>query len=503
VTGPAEGRPVRLALAGLLVLAAALRLFRLTALDLWIDEGASVWFASLDLTGLMKILESEANPGLFYLLLKGWLCLGGSDLWVRLPAAGFGVLGVWTVFALGRRVFKSDAAGLVAGLLVALSPFQLHYSQEVRAYTIWFDLMALSLLFLWRWAESGRLAHLLGFAGAAGLSFYSHYSTVFYLPAYLLMALILARPDRRRLGQLLVAHLVLGLLCLPGLDHFWLNARQVVVNFSIRPLTVPALKHVLDHLVAVTPGWRIPTWPLLLALLALTPPRRSSLSLAILVVLPLGLMILASLTVKPIILPRVVLPSLVGTVLLWAGLWVEPGAFRRRAGRGLVGLVVLLSVLGTAAYFLHPDQPGAKYVSHWRAAVRTVEAGRRPGDAVVFAPSWMEFPYWWYERQMKLEPSPKWGFPLRIGRPPGPIHGLAADEAAWLERFWAGLPPAQRIWLIVHHWLLDRPPGPFLTSLAGRAELVRTWPLPHMELRLYRLKGPGQAPGLDRADRGR
>jgi mannosyltransferase len=124
------------ALVAILLLAAGLRLYRLGAESLWYDETVSVYLASESLPELVAHTAGDIHPPGYYLLLHGWTRLAGSsDFAVAFPSLFFGVLLVALAYRLAGQVF-GPAAGLLAALLVAISPYNLWYSQEVRMYTL-------------------------------------------------------------------------------------------------------------------------------------------------------------------------------------------------------------------------------------------------------------------------------------------------------------------------------------------------------------------------------
>jgi hypothetical protein len=126
----------RWALVGVLLLATALRLYRLGAGSLWYDETVSVHLASKSMPALLAHTAGDIHPPGYYLLLHGWTHLAGSgDFAVAFPSLFFGLLLVALAYRIAARVF-GPVAGLLAALLVALSPYNLWYSQEVRMYTL-------------------------------------------------------------------------------------------------------------------------------------------------------------------------------------------------------------------------------------------------------------------------------------------------------------------------------------------------------------------------------
>ncbi|HEX7006440.1 MAG TPA: glycosyltransferase family 39 protein [Alphaproteobacteria bacterium] len=119
----------------MVALAAALRWHQIAAMPLWLDEVISWHRAQLPFEAL--VADSLANMHLptYFLLLGGVTSVfGDSELALRMPSLVFGVLSVLIAFFAGRAAL-GPAAGLVAAVLMALSPFQVMYGQEARAYT--------------------------------------------------------------------------------------------------------------------------------------------------------------------------------------------------------------------------------------------------------------------------------------------------------------------------------------------------------------------------------
>ena len=122
---------------GLVLLAAfALRMFRLGVASLWYDETVSTFLARQDLVDLTRHTAGDIHPPLYYYVLHFWGQLAGwSEFSVAFLSLFFGVLLIALVYRVARDWFDAKVA-LVSALLVAASPFNLWYSQEVRMYTM-------------------------------------------------------------------------------------------------------------------------------------------------------------------------------------------------------------------------------------------------------------------------------------------------------------------------------------------------------------------------------
>src|ERR1700687_4805193 len=135
----AEGRvPAWWALAGLVILAAALRFSTLDLQSFWYDEAFTpvhVLHRSLWAT-LRAVSHTENTPPLWYVI--AWTdarLLGTGEVALRLPSALAGGATVPVVWAIGRELTGRRAA-LVAAALVAVNPLFVWYSQEARAYAL-------------------------------------------------------------------------------------------------------------------------------------------------------------------------------------------------------------------------------------------------------------------------------------------------------------------------------------------------------------------------------
>jgi hypothetical protein len=178
----------RLPLLGLILLAFALRVYRLPAQSVWYDEGVSWYMTRLSLPALTLWTANDIQPPLYYYLLWPWVRLAGAGEYaLRFPSVFFGALSVPLLWIFAQRLLGSGAARLAA-LFMAVAPLQVYYAQEARMYTLLTWLGLLSSYLLWRLLNGrpGRSAALRGWAyilvSAAAL--YTHYFAFFLLAAH-------------------------------------------------------------------------------------------------------------------------------------------------------------------------------------------------------------------------------------------------------------------------------------------------------------------------------
>jgi 4-amino-4-deoxy-L-arabinose transferase-like glycosyltransferase len=119
----------------LLVFALALRLHHLDYESLWVDELLQVSFYAHPFDQIARYAAHQQQPPLDYWIGYGVNCLSSSDFAVRLPSVFFGVGTVFFITLLvGSMCTLPTAYG--AGILAALLPFNIYFSQEARPYSI-------------------------------------------------------------------------------------------------------------------------------------------------------------------------------------------------------------------------------------------------------------------------------------------------------------------------------------------------------------------------------
>ncbi len=143
----------------ILLLAFGLRFYRLDAQSFWNDEGNSARLSERSVALIIEGTASDVHPPLYYLMLRGWRELvGDSEFGLRSLSAYAGVLTVAVTMGIGKRLsVNGERLAMVAGLLTAVHPALIYYSQETRMYALlglWAVLSTWLLLGLCDW-ETG------------------------------------------------------------------------------------------------------------------------------------------------------------------------------------------------------------------------------------------------------------------------------------------------------------------------------------------------------------
>jgi len=164
------------------ILAAFLRFYNLGFQSLWTDELYSLSLINKSLSSIIRVcLNSDPNPPLYYLFLWMWTkVFGGGAYASRALSALFGVLGVISIYVLGKRLF-SKAAGFIALAILSVNIYHIYYSQEARSYAMAFLLSILSFLFFIRLHQDPDLKSCLLYIFFTALLIYTHYFGLFIL----------------------------------------------------------------------------------------------------------------------------------------------------------------------------------------------------------------------------------------------------------------------------------------------------------------------------------
>lgn len=393
-----------LPLALLLGLGFALRLYNLGAQSLWYDETVSAFLASQPVPDLVVHTALDIHPPGYYLLLRGWTLLAGSS---EFALAFFSLAWGLALVALSYRLaafLLGPATGLWTAALVATSPFNIWYGQEVRMYTLGAALGVLATYFAlralaapparrrWFWA---------GYALTAALGLYVLYYFAFLLLAVNLFLAVhfLLNPAARR-GALipwLGAQLAAVIFYLPWLPLAWRQATEPPVppwRSFLPPWTVA-----LESWSALALGESVEprqVWPLLLVFAALfvigsAAIRRSAAPvlgrsdplprLPLLLVYTFGplLLIYGLSLVTPLYHVRYVFTYSPAFYLVLAAAL----AWLARHQRALAGIIVLLLLMGLA-FSLRELHTNRRYAADdFRAAVETISDRWRPGDVIL------------------------------------------------------------------------------------------------------------------------
>ena len=341
------------------VAAAVLVAWGLGTRSLWLDEAFSVEVAGGTWAHLWaRVSTREANMGLYYVLLHGWLVLGRDEATVRALSAIAVVAAVPLTYRAGLPLVGpwASAAGAV---LLATHPFVVRYGQEARGYALAMLLVVAASLALVR-------GHWTAWVVTSVLAAYAHLLTLVVVAAEVLVG-------RRRVPPAALA--VVALLVMPML--WFVTVRDTGQIDWLGPPDAGQLAWVAWKL-AGDAGWLGVAAYAVAMLVAVQGGGGGVRFLAAWAVLPFVALAAVSFA-KPLFLDRYLLPSVPGIVLLVAaGIGRGPAPWRTAAVLALVAL----QAVGLARVARQPS------IEDWRGVAAAVRADARPGDAVA---CWVDF----------------------------------------------------------------------------------------------------------------
>jgi 4-amino-4-deoxy-L-arabinose transferase-like glycosyltransferase len=493
----------RLALWGsvlVLLLAFGLRMVRIAGRALWYDEAFAILYASLDYDGMVHGTvtpvegagAADVHPLLYYFSLHTWMgMVGRSPFAARFFSVILGMVTVALLWRLAAWCFDRRV-GLVVGLLAAVNPFHVAYSQEARMYAL-LGLAAVAAAWgLLRALSEGRLRWWALYAVGAALTLYAHNLGAFVVLALNLLALVRCR--WRQLPALVLADGVALALFAPWLigvlpgqlgfieRAYWL--RPPGASEAVRALMLPILTfYEVPALWLLRLGLFISL--VLLALLILRAWRarsRAGWFLLLCWVPVVALFVVAQW--RPIYLERALLPSVL-FYLVALGWLATRGGLPRLLNAGLAALLIVTaagSLVGHYAYARFPRPPFQEAVAYLRE-----RAG--PDDAVVHTNKLTFFPMRVYAPDLAGE--------FLADRPGSPEDTLALPTQEALGLFAAptmaeAAGEAQRVWLVYFAEEMEQVEGqhPALAWLEGRFVEVGQERFNDLVVTLYQREGP-------------
>jgi uncharacterized membrane protein len=456
----------RLALLLIILLATLLRLVAISTRPIWYDEAFAVLFAE---KGLQAMLHgtltrvggtaADVHPLAYYLLLKGWMDVFGQSLTVvRLLSVLFGVGTVLIIYIFSRSLV-GDRMALTAALLVALSPFQIHYAQEIRMYALLVFLLAAATMALWFGMHNGRWYWWAMLSITIALAQYVHNLAIFYTFPLALTPVFYR--NWRSVRNVILSGILAIVLYIPWLVQLPSQFEKVQQSYWT---TNPNITRLATTLLSFTTNLPLPAawlpaalfitffllvlagWQTLKAYRLKIPHASTGLWLSYLVFAPILFLFVFS-QWQPVYIERGLIASGV-MFLVWLS-WVFTETKKPYLIQGLVAFLILVGF--GMGYYQHvtymgfPYGPYAEITEHLRSSAL-------PQDIILHSNKLTMLPAYYYDRNLPQE---------YIQDPPG----SGADTLAFPTQETLGLiaragveesvGSAKRVWFVIFKKAID------------------------------------------------
>ena len=470
------GRWKNPALGLLILIAFALRVYRLSAQDIWGDEAFSIFLSQQPLNVVIAG-ASDTHPPLYPFLLFLWFEIGGASAFAtRALSALIGTLAVPLIFVFAQGERARPRVAWLAAIFAAISPLLIYYSQEMRMYELVAVLALASSFCALKFItslqggkgtkEQGSHASPLrrrapvplpAFVATAALAMYTHYSAFFVLAAQNLFALTRLSHNRAALIRWLMVQIMLALAYIPWIvvqsaflrgkasarfdEWGWRGVEMIFgktfLAFSIG-LTVAAPLAQLATLVilAVAALGAIAVMPL-----SAPPPlrRHSGQGSAqgawftrLYFLTPVVIAYLVN-PLMPFFYERYVLVALPGFLVLLALGFDDLLERNRRFALGILGMVILFNAFALEEYYFNDAYTKGKYGQ----MMRHISANAQPGDALILNNPLQRPLYRYYSpRDLPAYFIPDGDTPLEDPQMRAQLQNVARQHArVWLVMF--------------------------------------------------------------------
>ena len=374
----------------LLLIAGSLRLINLGGQSLWYDETFTAWVVKLPFKQMMQAIQGDVHPPLFYWI--EWVVsglLGNSEAALRLPSAIFGTIAVILLWRVALAVKFEARTAFVAGLIAAVLPGSLYYSQEARMYA----LLLCALLGALLCAIEGRWVL---YAVCTAVAVYSqNLGLISVAVLNVAVLIVLAWSERGRGISSIIkvfSHPVMAMAVVVALWIPWAfveikQASAMAQGFWLTPLTLPStLEPILKLTMGeqTTPSLAFGSYAVALGMVGVglwfsrtwLRSRSGALVLSVMIGVPVVMAIISWLW-RSIYLPRAMIGSVYLVALLWGYVLCHLPRPDRRVAQAV--LIPMLAVTLVANYF-----PNQTTRVDWRGRMAEINAQWTSGDIIYY-----------------------------------------------------------------------------------------------------------------------
>ena len=398
-----------------IILGFAVRAWQLGRLNLWLDEGFTVWCARKPVAEILSLsLTDEPNPPGYPLLMSAWMSIfGESETALRAPSLIFGTASIYLVWRIGNRLV-SPRVGALAAVALAGNPFFVEFSREARAYAAltFFCLLAFDSMpgAARPWNLSRRLIHAFSIAAALLAHAYGAFLLA-SLSIYFVGRALGPSVEHRRVAWWWAAVVMpAAIVGVPWYFAFALHSEAYRAHFAwLEKVPPKSVSELLEQYYGIGAHWGplvVCVWLVLVAFVSIRVHRREEpsgesgqglMALVIFTLLTLGVPVAMAAVWHPVFFPRYgIAAAAVGVVWLLA-----PFTLVMTRSRALFTLAIL-------AFATDGAMQTSRFLSQarreeWQAVIESVAKASGPQVLVLNPSYYSELPPAYYSRKLGIE----------------------------------------------------------------------------------------------------
>ena len=226
----------------ILLMGTALRFYDLGTESYWIDEMGTLVEAQQSIPQMLSSGRLDQPPA-YFLPFHFWVqFFGTSEVSTRSFSVLTGIGSIVLIYLVGKELF-GETVGLLSSFLMAVTEFQLFYSQETRFYSFFEFMTLFSFLFFILALMRKKKVYFCLYVFASIIMVYGHTFGVFILVAQNLFFFIQTKKNKNILALWLICQALIGMAILPYLFPLLFGAGGVkgAVDLNLGTSSTPSI----------------------------------------------------------------------------------------------------------------------------------------------------------------------------------------------------------------------------------------------------------------------
>jgi uncharacterized membrane protein (UPF0136 family) len=361
-----------------------------------VDESISIKQAQGDYSQAFEAIKDDIHPPLYIILLHFWVkFFGTSELSSRFLSLVFGVLSVWIMYLLSRKLF-SEKAALIAAALMAFSPIMIYYSQEARNYSLFVLLALLSFYFFINYIYKKNYKNQAAYCFFSLLLIYTHIFSFLIIFAQNIYILYRYKFKIKKLLNWFAGQLILLLLFMPWLPILFRQAHNKMYSWLPKPDLGMLAKTVIDFF-----GNRLnlSIFLILIIVIILTKKykqldKNKIFFLSSWIILPFLIVLCYSIIFPSLYHTRYMLFVLPAILIIFSLLIERISRKNKFFAYALLFIVIISSFVSIVNQVNNTDK------DNWRVVSDFIEKNAKGNDVVFIDPFYNQYPFtYYYDKQ--------------------------------------------------------------------------------------------------------